>query len=258
LSDSTTDEKRRESVQAQLRSWASLRRLHPAALDFERLTLIRNADRARLGTPEGAAQLVRDLGLNDEGAWEFPEALHPYFGGLRIWQYPEQFGPYLQHVARLGVKSYLEIGIRHGGSFLATIEYLQRWSQLSLAVGVDLIRAPGLAAYTEQNPHVKLWWLDSRSEEFKKELSEQGPFDLVFLDSHHEEGQCRAEVELLSRHAKMIALHDITNVGWPGVAQVWREMVASPQWECVEFTSQYEGLGPFMGIGLAIRREGSV
>jgi hypothetical protein len=258
LSDSSTDPKRRDSVEAQLKSWAALRKLQPSAVDFTRLELIRCADAERIATPEGAAELVCALGLNDEGAWEFPEALHAHFGGLRIWQYPEQFGPYLQHVARLGVSSYLEIGIRHGGSFLATVEYLQRRAPLSLAVGVDLIRAPALGAYTEAHPNVQLWWLDSRSEEFKERLAAHGPFDLVFLDSHHEEAQCRAEIELLSRHTRMIALHDITNVGWPDVGRVWREFFAPPEWECVEFTSQYHGLGPFMGIGLAIKRERSV
>jgi len=241
-------------VQAQLRGWATLRALHPAAIDLSRVALVRQADRERLATPEGAAQLVIDMGLNDEGIREFPQHLHAHFGGLRVWQYPVQFGPYLHHLARLGVRSYLEVGVRHGGSFVATVEYLQRWSTIALAVAVDIIPAPALAAYAEDNPNVRLAWLDSRSESFRSLLSAQGTFDLVFVDSHHEEEQCRAEVTLLARHARMIALHDITNVGCPGVGRVWRELSDSPAWSCLEFTSQYPGMGPFMGIGLAVKR----
>lgn len=243
---------KRESTLAQLKSWAAVRRLHPAALDLERLTLLREATAGQL---EDAEQLVLALGLNDEGAQEFPPHLHAHFGGLRIWQYPSQFGPYLRQVARLGVRSYLEIGIRHGGSFLATVEYLGRFSPLTHALGVDVIPAPALAPYASANSHVEFAWLDSRSDAFEQLLRAREPFDLAFIDSHHTEAQCRAELQLLSRHARMLALHDITNVGWPAVGELWRELKASPAWECVEFTSQYPGLGPFMGIGLAIQRK---
>lgn len=255
MSSGPNEAKARASTLAQLKSWAALRRLHPSAIDLARVALLREAGRECLASAEAAEQLVRELGLNDEGVEEFPPHLHAHFGGLRIWQYPSQFGPYLHHVAQLGVRSYLEVGIRHGGSFVATIEYLQRFSPLALALGVDIIPAPTLAPYAEANPHVELAWLDSRSEAFRELLRERGPFDLAFVDSHHTEEQCRAEVDLLKRHARMIALHDITNIGWPAVATVWRELAASPAWECTEFTSQYEGLGPFMGIGLAIQRE---
>jgi cephalosporin hydroxylase len=254
LSSSSSAPSDRDSVRAQLRGWATLRALHPAPIDLSRVSLAREALPEQLTTPEGTAQLVLDLGLNDEGVREFPDHLHAQFGGLRIWQYPEQFGPYLHHVGRLGVRSYLEVGVRHGGSFVATVEYLQRWSPMNLAVAVDIIPAPALAAYAEENAHVRLAWLDSRSEAFRALLSERGPFDLVFVDSHHEEEQCRAEVTLLAQHARMIALHDITNVGCPGVGRVWRELADSPDYRCTEFTYQYPGMGPFMGIGLAVKR----
>lgn len=255
MSNVPSDPKSRASTLAQLKSWAALRRLHPSAIDLTRVSLLREARRERLESADQAEELVCELGLNDEGAEEFPQHLHAHFGGLRIWQYPSQFGPYLQYVAQLGVRSYLEVGIRHGGSFVATVEYLQRFSPLACALGVDVIPAPALAPYAEANPHVQLAWLDSRSAAFRELLRERGPFDLAFVDSHHTEEQCRAEVDLLRRHARMIALHDITNIGWPAVATVWRELLASPAWECVQFTSQYEGLGPFMGIGLAIQRD---
>ena len=244
-----------DTLTAQLRGWAMLRHLRPAPVDLSRVELVRSADPDRLATPEGAAQLVVDLGLNDEGLSEFPPWLHPHCGeGLRIWQYPCQFGPYLSELARRGVRRYLEIGVRHGGSFVATVEYLRRCSQLELALGVDIIPAPALDAYAAGDPTVELAWIDSTSEAFRRLLAERGPFDLAFVDSHHEEDQCRREVELLAGVAGAVALHDITNVGCPGVGRVWAELVASPEWECTEFAEQYDGLGPFMGIGLAAKR----
>jgi cephalosporin hydroxylase len=238
-----------------MKYWAMLRTLRPAPIDLDRVDLVRSAGAAQLETPDGVAALVTALGLNDEGVGEFPEHLHAHFGGLRIWQYPIQFGAYLHRLAQLGVRSYLEVGVRHGGSFVATVEYLRRVSDLELAVGVDVIRAPALEEYAAATPGVELAWLDSRSERFRALVADRGPFDLAFVDSHHEEDQCRCEVERLASAASMIALHDITNVGCPGVARVWAELVASPRWRCLEFTEQYTGLGPFMGIGLAVRRD---
>jgi hypothetical protein len=84
-----------------------------------------------------------------------------------------------------------------------------------------------------------------------------GPIDLVFIDSHHREEQCRAEFALLADRARVIAFHDITNVGCPGVARVWQEVKALPDYECHEFVAQYGQRGPFMGLGLACRRPGS-
>ena len=242
------------TVRRQLKYWAMLRTLRPTAMDLSRVDLVRYADDAQLATPDDVAKLVGELGLNDEGLSEFPEHLHAKVGGLRIWQYPIQFGAYLHHVGRLGVRSYLEVGVRHGGSFVATAEYLRRVSRLDLAVGVDIIRAPALEAYAAATRGIELAWLDSRDESFRALLAARGPFDLAFVDSHHEEEQCRCEVARLAWCANMIALHDITNVGCAGVGLVWAELVASPDWGCLEFTDQYDRRGPFMGIGLAVRR----
>ena len=257
MSESVARPSASESVIAQLRGWKLLRTLHPLPIDLSRLALIRDADPRQLATPRGATQLVIDLGLNDEGLAELPQSLHRHCGGLRIWQNPMQFGPYLQHLVGLNVRSYLEIGVRHGGSFVATLEYLQRFCDLELAVGVDIIPAPTLETYAQSNSRVHLTWVDSTTPPFRELLAEMGPFDLAFIDSHHEEHQCQREVELLSESTNMIALHDITNIGCPGVGRVWTEFTASSDWECVEFTEQFEGLGPFMGIGLAVKRSRS-
>jgi cephalosporin hydroxylase len=187
---------------------------------------------------------------------EFPRELHSWCGrGLRIWQYPTQFSKYLAQLSRLNVRSYLEIGIRHGGSFVATTEYLERFHPLDFAVGVDVIPCPSMAAYQALNAKAAFWCTSTRAADFAARLDELGPIDLVFIDSHHEEEQCRAELGLVAERAGMIALHDIANVGCPGVSRVWQELKRSPGHACFEYVDQYGGLGPFMGIGLAVRRE---
>ena len=240
---------------AQASGWRTLMGLRPRPLDLQRISLIREADAADLRRSKWLEDMIPRLGLNDEGLTEFPQQLHAFCGGgLRIWQYPTQFARYLATLTGLGVRSYLELGIRHGGSFVATVEVLDRFRPLDFAVGVDIIACEAMAAYRELNPRIEFACVNTQSAQFSALLQRLAPVDLVFIDSHHEENQCRREVDALRGYANMIALHDISNKGCPGIATVWNEMRSDPGWQCHEFTDQYDGLGPFMGIGLAINK----
>jgi cephalosporin hydroxylase len=223
-----------------LKSWAGLKGLHPKPLDLEHIDHIRSSPRDVLGDCEELASLLCRVGLNDEHQDEFPPSLHPYCGrGLRIWQYPVQFAPYLIQLSKLAISSYLEIGIRHGGSFVMTTEYLARFHPLRFAVGVDLIPCPSADAYRRLNPIAEHWCMNTCEPAFATRLQTLDELDLVFIDSHHEEEQCRREVELMRRHARAIALHDICNVGCPGVGRVWDELKRDPTLTTFEYTAQY-------------------
>lgn len=240
---------------AQRRGWRLLKGLRPAEIELARIELIRRRSPEELFRQENLEALLLELGLNDEGLTEFPACLHRYCGnGLHIWQYPTQFSRYLSKLIRLGVRSYLELGIRHGGSFVATVEILERYAPLGFAVGVDIIPCPAMNEYAKINPRARFECINTQSAEFEALVSRLAPIDLVFVDSHHEEPQCRRELELLANCADMIAFHDIANVHCPGIARVWSDVKADPAYECFEYAEQYEGMGPYMGIGLAVKR----
>lgn len=244
------------SWKRQREMWAALNALRASPIDLGRVALLRQASRDELENPATLERLLIELGLNDEAIAEFPPELRAHCGqGLRIWQYPTQFSRYLVELSRLNVRSYLEIGIRHGGSFVATTEYLERFHPLDHAIGVDIIPCPSMATYEAQNSKAAFWCINTRSPEFVARLDELGPIDLVFIDSHHEEEQCRSELRVVAARARMIAFHDIANIGCPGVGRVWDELTRSPSYVCFEYIDQYANLGPFMGIGLAVRKE---
>lgn len=245
-----------QSWEQRKKTWGLLKGLHPSALDLDRVARIRALNPDQLRQPGVLEALMLELGLNDEGMDELPPQLHPHCGpGLRVWQSPIQFAPYLRHIAELGVRSYLEIGIRHGGSYVLTVELLERFHPLDWAVGVDIIPCPSMESYTALNQRSRFAALNTQSSAFADLRGRLAPIDLVFIDSHHEEEQCRREVEALLPVVNMIALHDISNVGCPGVRTVWQEITAMDGYHCVEFTDQYNGLGPFMGIGLAVKKD---
>ncbi len=197
--------------------WRLLNGLRTRAINLDLVSLIRTQTPDFLQHASSLEQLLPKLGLNDEGVSEFPSALQPYCGtGLLVWQFPCQFAPYLARLATLGVRSYLELGIRHGGSFVATVEVLDRCSPLDYAVGVDIIPCLSMAGYHALNPRATFQCVNTQGSAFTALMDALGPVDLVFIDSHHEADQCRREFQTLATRADMIALHDITNRGCPG------------------------------------------
>jgi methyltransferase family protein len=243
------------SFDAQKRGWATLKSLRPTSIDLSRVDLIRRSTTEQLSDRAAVERLLLQLGLNDEGLDELPNELHGCCGGLHVWQYPTQFSRYLVRLSQVGVRSYLEIGVRHGGSFVATVEFLDRFAPLDCAIAVDIIDCPSMARYMVMNPRARFWHIDSRSSELSTRLDALGGVDLAFIDSHHEEAQCRDEVARLLPRANMIALHDIANVRCPGIGRVWHELTQLSGYEHFEFVEQYDERGPFMGIGLLVRRD---
>jgi methyltransferase family protein len=232
----------------------------PRSIDDRAARLIREASLSEL---RDAAFLERELlprlGFNDELLHEFPSSLYPHTGrGLLHWQYPNQFSKYLAELSRLEIETYLEIGVRHGGTFVITVEYLSRFRPVRKAIGVDLERPPGLVRYAKSRPGATVLEADSQTEEFRELVRAEGPFDLVLIDGDHSEAGCRRDFETVSDHARIIVFHDIVSDPVPGVGAVWREVKQTypDRFRFLEFTDQYPELAEqgksYLGIGVAI------
>jgi hypothetical protein len=242
----------------------AIARRRTARADRRRVIDLRGAGALR-GAPEDAlrdpvrlAGLLALGGLNDEHLEQFPEHLHPHCGkGLRLWQLPDQFAPYLIEAGRHGVRRYLEIGIRHGGSFAVTVEYLSRVGELEEAVAVDIDPVPALLPYPVEQPSVRLLQADTMTDRFADWVRGRPDFDLAFIDGLHSYEGCRHDFETLRPHARMLALHDIDNHIEPEVGRVWTDIRReyADDYDFHEFTAQPFPSGPHnMGVGLAVRR----
>jgi len=239
------------------KNWRKLKRLHPIPIDLERITLIREKDLEYLSSPENLKLLILELGLNDDGLEELPESLYPYCGqGLHIWQYPIQFSKYLADLSKLKINSYLEIGIRHGGTFITTVEYLNKFHPIEFAVGIDIMPCPSMAEYNKINDNVEFVRLNTQTSQFQEFLDNSKQFDLVLIDANHEEAECRHEFMTVKDKANIVVFHDIENIDFPGVKKVWNEVKKLNEYHCFEYIDQYEGIGPYMGIGMAIKKNG--
>ena len=232
-------------------------------VDLTRVSKIREKSQSYLSDPKRLeTELLPELGLNNEHLPEFPEELYKYCGyGLFFWQYPNQFGKYLAQLSQWRISSYLEIGVRHGGTFIITAEYLRRFHPLERAYGVDILNSPSVLRYRRFNPKTDFLNLDSRSSRFADFLNRQPPFDLVFIDGDHSEAACRNDFLRVKDHANIVALHDIASDICPGVCKVWNEVKTQHgnEYRFFEFRDQYASVltrtgKSYLGIGIAVKK----
>lgn len=214
--------------------------------------------------PSKLESILLESGLNDEILNEQPPELKQYFGtgyGLKIWQYPNQFVPYLIFLSKYSNKidSYLEIGCRHGGTFIFTTEFLNKISNKNISsVACDILTPhPNIIEYVDMNKKSKYYSIDSNSTEFKDLISNQ-KFSLALIDADHSYQSVKQDTELVMDSADIIVLHDIVSSVCPGVVKYWQEFKNSysSMFNFYEFIDQYDSVkNSFLGIGCAVNKK---
>lgn len=201
-------------------------------------------------------KLLPELGLNDRHMNQYPSQLHPYCGiGIDSWQYPNQFSKYLHYLSKCDIKSYVEIGCHKGGTFIITVEYLNRFNPLTRCLAVDNWPREIIAEYVKLRPEVAYLTTSSQSSNFYDEYSKH-QWDLVLIDGDHSYKGAQADFDLVKDRARHIAFHDITNSLCPGTQQIWADMKSQyPTKRLQQWTDQYDEVllrmrGGIMGIGL--------
>lgn len=201
------------------------------------------------------AKLLPEFGFNDENPNELPKTMLSQPGlGLRIWQYPNQFEPYMSWLASQAgsINSYLEIGTRHGGTFVTQVETLRRLNPaFNRAVAVDLIEQPSLLESYEYRQQ------DSGSESFRQWIDGEF-FDVVFVDGDHSYGGVANDAAVTIDRCNIQIFHDISSHACVDVPRFWREHreACHSTHDVLEFTAQYEEVaGDFLGIGVLVRKD---
>ncbi len=202
--------------------------------------------------------LLLELGLHQISG-ELPpgcmgDELLPYTGkGLGIWQRPDEFAEYLVWLSkRPPIRSYLEIGVESGGSFITTIEYLKRFHPLGLAIGVDPWYSPTVQEYVCRTGGVQFVRGTRYAPELGRLVDDIGLLDLVLIDGDHSAEGVRADWQFARSRSRYIAFHDIA-ANIPGIRSLWAE-IRSTQTRTHEFLSRRSGASPWMGIGVVDMR----
>lgn len=206
-------------------------------------------------------QILPTFGMNDEELEEMPKIFEPYFGwGIKFWQYPNQFSKLLYFLKDRDIDSYLELGVRHGGTFILITELLMRYNSFLISHCVDVIPASEiLHIYQTEFRKIPFYYhqIDTHNTfifqrlEGRETLIPEIKFDLVFIDACHSYQCAKRDYFLaLMLGAKYILFHDIVNIHTKGSKMLWSEMKKNHK-KTYEFVDQYEEMnGKFLGLGL--------
>lgn len=189
--------------------------------------------------------LRNEAGVN-HGSW-FGENLK--MGNLEIQQVPEEYIEYLWFLKNSNFKTYLNIGIGKGGSFLIET-FIQPHLELSIAVDnssywKDNQRNSILEKidWLQSNVNTKVEFYDSDSVTWLKKNQER-KFDAIFIDGDHSYDGLKGDYDNalpLLNDGGYVIFHDINSFACPGVMKIWNELKND---SCQEFIqSQTCGIG---------------
>jgi hypothetical protein len=170
--------------------------------------------------------LIPRLGLNNEGIGEFPASLHRYAGGLRMWQNPKQLARYWAYLAKLSpIRSYLEVGVRHCGTFIGTLAYLTTINPGCpplRTLGIDVEAGSGYGQAEMLGWDVRV--MNSHTPAFARLVAQGRPWDLALIDGDHSYYSLHQDLLTVLPHAQVIAIHDIVSHQCPDVVRYWHDL----------------------------------
>lgn len=174
-------------------------------------------------------------------------------------QVESEIASFADLLAREGVRSYLEIGCRYGGSLWRVVNALPTSSRV-VGVDVPLLRPepsqPHLEAcidaLNKKGYDAHLVFGNSRAEDTISKVASLGPFDAIFIDADHTICGVTADWNNYRTLGRIVAFHDIAMVG-PAkrkpveVSHLWRAIKDDYRHE--EFIAE----GSEKGIGVLWR-----
>jgi hypothetical protein len=190
-----------------------------------------------------------------------PEQLSTRSGG-KASQRADELTPFIDFLKERNVKSYLEIGARHGDTFFEVVKSLPKGS---LGVAVDLAGGPwgtptsakhlkaAAAELHKLGYRVRLVWGDSKAAGVRQTVMLSGPYDSCLIDGDHRLEGVTADWNSYSKMARLVGFHDIVGTGQENhgmpveVPILWASL--KEEHEVREFV----GLGSKMGIGVVIQ-----
>jgi predicted O-methyltransferase YrrM len=154
-------------------------------------------------------------------------------GDLKLQQVPEEYSSVILKILEKEPKSYLEIGIGNGGSWM-TFSHINKKSLLVSHAVDNLSYYQAIGQKIEEIEFIKDFLSkDIEDVEFFNMNSDQyllnckTKYDVIFIDGDHSYEGVKSDyinsIPLLNKDGIMI-FHDIASIGAPGVVQFWKEI----------------------------------
>lgn len=185
------------------------------------------------------------------------------FSGRKPSQVPEELAGLVALFRSRGVRSYLEIGARHGDTFHAVMTSLPpgsvglavdlpggAWGQPSSAQHLDRV----VTDLCSRGYRAARLFGNSRSTEVFLKVQKFGPFDAGLIDGDHRYAGVKADWESYGPLCAITAFHDIAGEGVTSrkgdmpveVPRLWSEIKA------IRETVEFIAAGSQMGIGVVL------
>lgn len=225
----------------------------------EAIHLMRNFD-FKSASQKEIESILPNFGMNDEEIDESPPEFKQYMGwGVKFWQYPNQFSHLLCFLKDKQIESYLELGVRWGGTFIIMNEFLRQSNPHLESYANDFIErseilsiyqntlTKGFFSYLEMTSKSGLLYYQLSANIYKP----QPQIDLVFIDGCHLYWCVKDDyLTALNLGAKYIVFHDIVSQSNKSTRLAWEDIKKKHR-KTYEFTEQYPSVkGRFMGIGV--------
>jgi len=201
------------------------------------------------------------------------------FSGRAASQHPDELGPFTDLLVAHGVRSYLEIGARHGDTFHHVMSALpvgsvgiavdlpggawgQAKSQPALLRAVKDLTARGYrcAAVFGDSTSPEVFTAVAQALD-RLAVNHESPrgFDAALIDGDHRYAGVSRDYRIWGPCAPITAFHDVAGEGVRQkttgdpveVPRLWREIKADPGGPCE--IREFIGEGSAMGIGVIIR-----
>jgi predicted O-methyltransferase YrrM len=163
-------------------------------------------------------------------------------GGLKLQQVPEEYASVLFEIKSLNPKSYLEIGIGNGGSWMTCSYFLRNTLERSMAVD-NLAYYQAINQKVEEIEFVEIFlssfinevkFFNSDSKQFLDQHYEK--YDVIFIDGDHGYNGVKEDFKKSIKNINeggVMIFHDTVSIGAPGVVQFWNEI--KDQYKSKEF-----------------------